>query len=145
MSGNRKPLALVSVLAMTMSVGCSGNDTFLMNNDGVPVALDLPACEILAMNEFEPSDESRADYSAAVSRGTIIRLTNHVFVKPDGVVLNFENKHLVPWVPTGPITVREAIRRHIGVYQWVTPTEGPYSGKRVCASSSMSHGSYPLP
>ena len=131
------------MMALAISIGCGSDNTFLMNNEGVPVALGLPACEVLAKNEFEPSDESRAAYSAALQRGGIVLVRNHIFVKKDGVALNFENEHLVPWVPTGPMTTGEGIRRHIAVYQWVIPNEGPYRGRRVCVSSSMSYGMHP--
>jgi hypothetical protein len=142
----RKSGTWTSIIALLVATGCGDKNSFLMNNEGVPVALDLPSCEILALNEFEPSDESRDAYRLAVARGQIVHLLNHVFVKPDGsVALNFENKHLVPWKPPGPATLAEELGHHIAVYQWVVPTEGHYQGRKVCVSSSMRYGSYAMP
>lgn len=146
MTGKLKPLAWSIALAVALSSGCgSGPYTYVENNLGVPVALEISSCEILAMDEFEPSDETRTAYNSAVQQGRIVQLTNHTFVTPQGAVLNFENHHLVPWTPTGPMTTGEAMRRHIGVYEWAIPTEGHYQGRKVCVSTSMTHGRYAMP
>ena len=141
MTGNARVWFIVLVTALY--TGC-GPNTYLENNLGVPVALDLPGCEILAMNEFQPSDETRAAYNSAIGQGRIVQPTNGTFVR-QGELLNFENHHLIPWVPTGPITVAEERRRHIGVYEWMIPTEGQYQGRRVCVSTSMRRGRYAMP
>ena len=135
---------LISVFAILISVGCT-DPFFVRNNQGdsVPAALDIQSCEVLAMNEFEsPSDDIRAAYDIAKQQGQIVLLKNDTNVE-QSEVLNFENKHLVPWTPTGPITVAEEHRHHIGVYEWMIPKEGPYKGRSVCVSISMRYGKYP--
>ncbi len=135
---------LASVLALAISTGCGDPGFFVQNNPGeyVPAALDLQNCEVLARNQFEPSDETRSEYDIAVRQARIIQLKNGTNVKQDWP-LNFENEHLVQWTPTGPITVAEEVQRHIRVYQWMFPKEGPYRGTKVCLSVSMLRAKYP--
>lgn len=106
-------------------------------------AKDLESCEILARLEFEPhSAETDSAFNNALVRGTILHLANGTNVK-QGAALNFTDHHLVPYVPTGPITVGEEVRRHIGVYMWMLLKDGPYRGKQVCISRETLRGKYP--
>ena len=141
------PIALIvpGFFAMLI-ICCNGPATYVENGNasGVPAAVDLETCEILAREQFESSDASRAARNRAVHEGRIVELKNGTDVD-QGKYLDFEGHHLTPYKPTGPITVGEEVRRHLGVFEWMTPSTGPYKGKPLCVSESMKHARYAMP
>lgn len=131
--------ALTLIVVMLSTLACEELDPFVDGGTGGPIsaAVDLDACEILASLEFgADTAETGAAYTDALRHGRIVQIANGTRVS-QGSLLNFQSSHLVLWTPPGEMTVAEMRQRHIGVYEWLTPKEGPYKGQQVCVASKV--------
>ncbi len=139
---------VLAAFALLTCASCNDSPEVIVINhhgDSVPAARDLEACQLMAAGQFEPtSDAIKAALTDALRLGRIVRLANGSTMQQQEL-LNYHDGRLIPWVPPGPMTVTEETRRHIGVYEWMSPRDGRYRGERLCVSLEMRFGKYPMP
>ncbi len=134
---------LICVVCLGL-VGCPRQEVYLENVDktSIPAAIDLGSCAVLANEHLKDSAQvDHMAYLSALRSGAILQIPSGTVVE-QLELLNFTNGHMTSWKPTGPISVAEENRLHIGEFTWVLIQTGPNKGKRVCVFSEMLHGKY---